>query len=194
MLQACRGRQTKPIMTAGIRVYLASPLGFSEAGRHFYTTILVPHLRALGYEVLDPWTLTDARRIQAAQSMAYGPAKREAWRTLNLEMGATNRAAIDAAQAVVAVLDGTDVDSGTAAEIGYAFARGKLVVGYRGDFRLSADNEGSTVNLQVEYFIRASGGTIVERYEDLGRSLSALALRRKSARAGIRSGGPKRVR
>jgi nucleoside 2-deoxyribosyltransferase len=128
------GRLTKPIMTARIRVYLASPLGFSEAGRHFYTTILVPHVRALGYEVLDPWTLTDARTIQAAQSMAYGPAKREAWRTLNLEMGATNRAAIDAAQAVVAVLDGTDVDSGTAAEIGYAFARGKLIVGYRGDF------------------------------------------------------------
>ena len=74
--------------------------------------------------------------------MAYGPAKREAWRTLNLEMGATNRAAIDAARAVVAVLDGTDVDSGTAAEIGYAFASGKLIVGYRGDFRLSADNEG----------------------------------------------------
>ena len=161
-------------MTAGIRVYLASPLGFSEAGRHFYTTILVPHVRALGYEVLDPWTLTDARKIQAAQSMTYGPAKREAWRTLNLEMGATNRAAIDAAQAVVAVLDGTDVDSGTAAEIGYAFARGKLIVGYRGDFRLSADNEGSTVNLQVEYFIRASGGTIVERYEDLGPALDSL--------------------
>ena len=85
-------------MTAGIRIYLAGPLGFSEAGRHFYTTVLVPYVRGLGYEVLDPWTLTDARKIQAAQSMAYGPAKREAWRTLNLEMGATNRAAIDAAR------------------------------------------------------------------------------------------------
>ena len=61
---------------------------------------------------------------------------------------------------VLAVLDGTDVDSGTAAEIGYAFAKGRPILGYRGDFRLSADNEGSTVNLQVEYFITASGGTI----------------------------------
>jgi nucleoside 2-deoxyribosyltransferase len=75
---------------------------------------------------------------------------------------------------VVAVLDGVDVDSGTAAEIGYAFARGKLIVGYRGDFRLSADNEGSIVNLQVEYFIRESGGTIVERYEDLESALRPL--------------------
>jgi nucleoside 2-deoxyribosyltransferase len=157
-----------------VRIYLASPLGFSEAGRHFHTTILVPFVQGLGYEVLDPWTLTDSRKIQAVQGMPYGPAKREAWRKLNLEMGETNRGAIDAARGVLAVLDGTDVDSGTAAEIGYAFARGKLIVGYRGDFRLSADNEGSIVNLQVEYFIRESGGTIVERYEDLASSLRPL--------------------
>ena len=72
------------------------------------------------------------------------------------------------------MLDGADVDSGTAAEIGYAFARGKLIVGYRGDFRVSADNEGALVNLQVEFFIRESGGTIVSRYEDLGPCLLSL--------------------
>ena len=182
-------------MSAKIRIYLAGPLGFSEAGRHFYNTVLVPHVRGLGYGVLDPWTLTDARRIRAVQDLPYGSAKREAWRALNLEMGATNRAAIDAARAVVAVLDGTDVDSGTAAEIGYAFARGKLIVGYRGDFRLSADNEGSTVNLQVEYFIRESGGTIVDRYEDLGRSLRALRTSRRPRSAGPRRRGrPRSVR
>jgi nucleoside 2-deoxyribosyltransferase len=162
------------MMSAKVRIYLAGPLGFSEAGRHFYNAVLVPFVRDLGYEVLDPWTLTDAGKIQAVQAMPYGPAKREAWRKLNREMGATNRAAIDDARGVVAVLDGTDVDSGTAAEIGYAFARGKLIVGYRGDFRLSADNEGSTVNLQVEYFILESGGTIVDRYEDLEASLGPL--------------------
>jgi nucleoside 2-deoxyribosyltransferase len=153
------------------RVYLASPLGFSEAGRHFLTAVLMPLVERLGYEVLDPWALTDPRRIEAVQRMPYGPARREAWRTLNAEIGANNRAAIDRAQAVLAVLDGVDVDSGTAAEIGYAFARGKLIVGYRGDFRLSADNEGSRVNLQVEFFIRESGGTIVERYADLASAL-----------------------
>src|SRR5262245_51751504 len=161
-------------VTTPARIYMASPLGFSEAGRHFYNGVLVPFVRSLGCEVLDPWTLTDARRIRAVQAMPYGPRKRAAWGRLNLEMGATNRAAIDASRVVVAVLDGTDVDSGTAAEIGYAFARGKLIVGYRGDFRLSADNEGSTVNLQVEYFIRESGGTIVERHEDLAQALAPL--------------------
>jgi nucleoside 2-deoxyribosyltransferase len=153
---------------------MAGPLGFSEAGRHFYASVLLPFVRSLGYDVLDPWTATDARRIEAVQKMPYGPERREAWRVLNQEIGANNRAAIDDARAVVAILDGADVDSGTAAEIGYAFARGKLIVGYRGDFRLSADNEGSTVNVQVEFFIRESGGAIVDRYEDLEPSLRAL--------------------
>ena len=153
---------------------MAGPLGFSEAGRHFYNAVLLPYVKSLGYEVLDPWALTDPRKIEAVERLPYGSERREAWRRLNREMAASNRAAIDQAQAVVAVLDGTDVDSGTAAEIGYAFASGKLIVGYRGDFRLSADNEGSTVNLQVEFFIHESGGTIVSRYEDLEASLRPL--------------------
>ena len=106
--------------------------------------------------------------------MPQGPDRRDAWRQLNEEIGANNRAAIDAAQGIVAILDGADVDSGTAAEIGYAFARGKVIVGYRGDSRVSADNEGGVINLQVEYFIRQSGGTIVNRYEDLEPSLLSL--------------------
>jgi nucleoside 2-deoxyribosyltransferase len=161
-------------MDGKVRIYMAGPLGFSEAGRAFHGSVLVPFVERLGFEAVDPWALADARKIEAIQRMPYGPERRDAWRVLNREIGATNRAAIDGAHGVVAVLDGVDVDSGTAAEIGYAFARGKLIVGYRGDFRLSADNEGSLVNLQVEYFIRESGGTIVERYADLESALRPL--------------------
>jgi nucleoside 2-deoxyribosyltransferase len=150
---------------------MAGPLGFSEAGRHFHDRVLVPLVKGLGYEVLDPWSLTDRAAIETVRRLPDGPERREAWRRLNREIAARNQAAIDQARVVLAVLDGVDVDSGTAAEIGYAFARGKRIVGYRGDFRLSADNEGSTVNLQVEFFIRESGGTIVSRYEDLEASL-----------------------
>ena len=134
-------------------------------------------MRGLGYTVLDPWALTDPRQLEALQALPPGPERREAWRALNGEIGARNRAAIDTAHGVVAVLDGVDVDSGTAAEVGYAFARGKWIVGYRGDFRLSADNEGSVVNLQVEFFIEKSGGSIVTRLSELSG-----ALRRAGAR------------
>jgi nucleoside 2-deoxyribosyltransferase len=144
-----------------VKVYLAGPLGFSEAGRAFHKGTLIPALVKLGCEVLDPWTLTDHAKIDAVLKLPYGPEKRDAWRRLNVEIGGNNRAAIDRCDLVFAVLDGVDVDSGTAAEIGYASARGKAILGYRGDFRLSADNEGSIVNLQVEYFIRESGGDII---------------------------------
>jgi nucleoside 2-deoxyribosyltransferase len=161
-------------MPGAARIYMAGPLGFSEAGRYFHASVLVPYVRALGYDVVDPWALTEPFKIEAARAMPPGPARQIAWERLNREIAARNCAAIDGAHGVVAVLDGPDVDSGTAAEIGYAFARGKLIVGYRGDFRLCADNEASIVNLQVEYFIRESGGTIVDRYQDLESSLRSL--------------------
>ena len=159
-------------------VYLAGPLGFSEAGRHFHGSVLLPSLRRIGLEVIDPWALTDPADVRAIASMPAGEGRLVAWRRLNQAIGRRNSEAIDACDAVVAVLDGVDVDSGTAAEVGYAFARGKRIFGYRGDFRLVADNEGAAVNLQVEYFILASGGTIVGTVDALAVTLRDLADRR----------------
>jgi nucleoside 2-deoxyribosyltransferase len=149
-----------------MKIYLAGPLGFSEAGRFYQDIVLLPALGRTGHEILNPWKLTDQRKIDVVLAMPYGPARRDAWRHLNAEIGGNNRAAINRSDAVFAILDGVDVDSGTAAEIGYAFAQGKPILGYRGDFRLAADNEGATVNLQVEYFIRQSGGDIVTSLAD----------------------------
>jgi nucleoside 2-deoxyribosyltransferase len=153
----CTNAQTGTTM----KVYVASPLGFSEVGRLFYNDKLLPLLKGSGCEVLDPWTLTPESEIKPVQNMPYGPARKIAWQKLNAVIGANNESAIRRADMVFAVLDGVDVDSGTAAEIGCGFALGKKILGYRGDFRLAADNDGAVVNLQVEYFIRASGGDIV---------------------------------
>jgi nucleoside 2-deoxyribosyltransferase len=157
----------RDIGSDSVAVYMAGPLGFSETGRHFYYNSLVQLIMKLGCQVLDPWKLTDQSKIDKVIAMPYGPEKRNAWRVLNAEIGQNNRMAIDRARAVLSVLDGADVDSGTAAEIGYAFAKGRIILGYRGDSRLSGDNEGSIVNLQVEYFIRASGGTIVTSFAEI---------------------------
>ncbi|HUO93158.1 MAG TPA: nucleoside 2-deoxyribosyltransferase [Rhizomicrobium sp.] len=156
-----------------MKLYLASPLGFSEAGRHFYSEVLIPRLAACGCAILDPWTLTDAAKVKAVTEMPYGAGRRDAWRTLSSEIGRNNAEAIAACEVLLAVLDGSDVDSGTAAEIGFAFALKKRIVGYRSDFRLAGDNEGSVVNLQVEYFIRESGGTIVSDLEAIPAALGA---------------------
>jgi len=166
--------------TMPMKIYLAGPLGFSEAGLAFHDAAILPLIARLGHVPLDPWAMHDtdpelAAEIKAAAGMPYGDAKRDAWRELNMRIGAKNRALIDACDMVFAVLDGVDVDSGTAAEIGYAFARAKPILGYRGDFRLSADNEGSIINLQVEYFIRASGGDIISTIADLAPALARIA-------------------
>jgi len=160
-----------------MKVYVAGPLGFSEAGRAFHAGSVLPALRGLNCEVLDPWTLTEQTKVDAVLAMPYGPQRRDAWRRLNHEIAENNRAAIDRCDLVFAVLDGVDVDSGTAAEIGYAFARGKPIIGYRGDLRATGDNEGALVNLQVEYFIRASGGTIIAGIEELPDALARIRSR-----------------
>ena len=90
---------------------------------------------------------------------------------MNAALGAANAALIETAQGVLAVLDGSDVDSGTAAEVGYAAALNKVVVGLRTDFRMAGDNPDAPVNLQVLHFITASGGVLAT---SLGAATDAL--------------------
>jgi nucleoside 2-deoxyribosyltransferase len=73
------------------------------------------------------------------------------------------------------VLDGVDVDSGTASEIAFAYALGKRVFGLRTDFRLTGDNEAALVNLQVRYWIDASGGSAVTSLGALRTAVGAWA-------------------
>ena len=152
-------------------IYLASALGFSESGRRFYYEELIPRLVSMGFKVIDPWLLTPESDIKAIKKMEYGPDRKLAWGKMNMIMGDRNSSAIDSSDGMLAILDGMDVDSGTASEIGYAYGKGKLIAGYRGDFRLSSDNEGAIVNLQVEYFIRKSGGDIVTSLENFDKIL-----------------------
>lgn len=138
----------------------------------FHARSIIPALKALGHILLDPWAQDGGASAIAA--LPLGEKRQEAWRRFNAETGRRNQLAIEECDAVFAVLDGTDVDSGTAAEIGYAYARGKPILGYRGDFRLSADNEGGIVNLQVEYFIRAGGGDIISALDQLPDAIAKL--------------------
>ncbi len=153
------------------KIYVASPLGFSEVSRDFYYKKLIPEIESCGFQVLDPWELAPLEKVKKVSKMPFDKNKLDAWKIINMEIGECNRQNIDLSDGVVAVLDGVDVDSGTASEIGYAYAKGKPILGYRGDFRLSADNIGGIVNLQVEYFIRKSGGTIITEFKNIKKEL-----------------------
>ena len=92
---------------------------------------------------------------------------------INRLVGQRNAELIRSVAGVLAILDGDDVDSGTAAEIGYAAALSRPVVGLRSDLRISGDNEATLVNLQVEWFVLESGGSLVTTLDDALAALRA---------------------
>jgi nucleoside 2-deoxyribosyltransferase len=159
-------------VTAVPAVYVAGPLGFSEPGRHYLTHVLHPRLAAAGWSVLDPWE-DPTGAVAETLALPAGPARREALVRMSRAIGERNRNLLAAADAVLAVLDGPDVDSGTAAEVGWAAAHHVPVVGWRSDFRL-ADHEAAPVNLQVEDFVLVSGGTMAVTLDEAVAALDRL--------------------
>jgi len=148
-----------------MKVYLASPLGFA-ASTKLYMDELERALAGTGIEIINPWKSDFNVAIQRANAIAAYAERVAALGRLNTEVGRHNEESIRASDAVLAVLDGVDMDPGTASEMGFAFALGKRVHGLRTDSRLIGDNEGSVINLQVQYWIEASGGKLVRTLDE----------------------------
>jgi nucleoside 2-deoxyribosyltransferase len=148
--------------TGATSVYVASPLGFTEPTRQYYESVLLPALRTAGLSPLDPWENDDPAIAAHVAEVDAAPAdhRLESLRKLNGAIGSRNIELLERADIVLAVLDGVDVDSGTAAEIGFAAARATPIIGLRTDQRQTGENEGCSVNLQVEHFILTSGGAM----------------------------------
>jgi len=147
------------------RIYLASPLGFSLELKPYLEKIKA-HLRQLGYEIFDPWEQPFSQAIRDASGIADHDDRFAAYARLAKEIGATNENGIRESEILLAVLDGTDVDSGTAAEIGFAMAIGKICHGLRTDWRDTGEF-GLPINLQVLHFIQESGGKLFRRIEEI---------------------------
>ena len=148
------------------RCYVASGLCFSDAGSYYYEHVYLPALRAVVTPV-DPWALTTAQEVAEARA-----GHRET--AFALEIGRRNEEAIRRCELLVAHLDGQEVDSGTAAEVGFAAGLGLRCFGLRTDLRESGE-PGVRVNLQVEHFVVASGGGIHSSLEELVEALRSSA-------------------
>jgi nucleoside 2-deoxyribosyltransferase len=98
-----------------MKIYMAGPL-FSTAELVFNKE-LASLLRKRGHEV-------------------FLPQEQEPRKDLPKAIFESDLKGLDWADAVVACLDGADPDSGTCWELGYAYARKKLSIVYRTDFRL----------------------------------------------------------
>jgi len=110
-----------------VSVYLSAAL-FSAAEQAFNQS-LARALTEAGYEVILPQEfdhLGDQDRI------------------FELNIGAISRAGL-----VLAVVDGPDVDSGVAWEMGYAYALGVPVVALRTDLRRRSETIGAAINIML---------------------------------------------
>ncbi len=148
------------------KIYLAGPL-FTIAEQDFNAG-LARFLEAEGFDVWLP--------------QEHEPRSKSARAIFRMDVKA-----IDQADMVVACMDGPDPDSGTAWECGYAYARGKPIVCFRTDFRISGDTPGAPYNLMLsesattrcEIPFRAEKAEFHRRLLD--RIRTALRTRRKKA-------------
>lgn len=150
-----------------LKIYLASPLGFSPENDS-YREKIKQHLVQLGHELFDPWSQEEsALRIKNALTIEDQTERKQAISLAAAFTGASNADGIRWADVVLAVLDGAELDSGTAAEVGFGAGIGKKCFGLRTDFRDTGDLPGLPLNLQVLHFINQSGGTLFRRIEDI---------------------------
>lgn len=161
--------------TKNTNVYLAGPDGFTPVLLDWHHNVLMPAVVTAGLTPISPWgKFVD--EFSAAFAMPQGPVRTAMFADLDERTGAANAKMIEGSAGMLAQLDGVDVDSGTASEVGYGSARGLFISGVRTDFRLSSDNEGTRVNLQVEYFITRTGGHVHAAIEPAIAELAALIL------------------
>jgi nucleoside 2-deoxyribosyltransferase len=159
----CAGREVGGCM----KIYLASPLGFALSTRSFMTDIEVA-LRIPGVELANPWSDDPLERERRDADCIFDMTERLArLKQINSLTGKANEESIRRCNMLVAVLDGPDVDSGTASEVGFAYGQGIPIYGIRTDLRRAGENSAAIVNLQVQYWIEASGGAITRDLEDL---------------------------
>ena len=109
-------------------IYLAGPL-FTIAERDFNAS-LAERLRSFGHTVFLPQE-QELREFTAKYIFA-------------VDVGG-----VDQAKMVVAIMDGSDPDSGTCWECGYAFGKGKPIIAVRTDFRGICDGGLAPYNLML---------------------------------------------
>jgi nucleoside 2-deoxyribosyltransferase len=148
------------------KVYLASPLGFSSELKS-YRDKIKRRLAEWGCIVLDPWEGPFRPAIEEASAMQDWSTRITTFKQITTEIGKSNEDMIRSCDVVLGVVDGPEVDSGTASEIGFAAALGKTCYGLRTDFRNCGDFDGIPINLQVLYWIESSGGQLFKRIEEI---------------------------
>ena len=108
--------------TCGMKLYFAGPL-FTTAERAWNAEVTAA-LRAAGHEIFLPQEQEPGKDAKGIFAFDVGR--------------------IDAAEGLVAIMDGPDPDSGSSWEVGYAYGTKKPIVLVRTDFRSAGDSGRNT--------------------------------------------------
>jgi len=149
------------------KLYLASHLGFSSEYLSYRDKIKC-HIIIQGLKIYDPWDNVDHKDdfAKALEIMEYDK-RLNAMKRIAMRIGLLNENLIRESDVLLAVLDGTEVDSGVASEVGFATGLGKICYGLRTDFRNCGEMDGIPINLQVLHFIEKSGGKLFRAIDDI---------------------------
>ena len=145
-----------------IGLYLANQLGFSETGRIALNIFIITKLEQIGYKVWEPFREgAKYLDIEHINSLNTYEERRKAFAIANQKIARNNIIMPSKSKVMAPILDGGhSVDDGVAGELGEYYARGYgPIIALRTDFRLS-ENIGCLVNLQLEKYIKKSGGKI----------------------------------
>jgi len=128
-----------------MKIYFTGPL-FSEAERYWIRST-IQQIESFSFrhgaqiEIIFPYDLITQPEIESLGNNAKH------------EIFSRCKSHLDDADMVIALLDGPQVDDGTAWEIGYFYARkkpGQKIIGVRTDLRRSGECEGGCVNSMIE--------------------------------------------
>jgi len=136
-------------------IYLAGPL-FTLAEQTWLRGLKATLMKQ-GHEVCWPLEL-----FKDGQISTWGP-------TAPRRIMERCRDALDKCDLVVAWIDGTQVDDGTAWEVGYAYAHSKPIHGLRTDFRQGGDTPHSIVNAMIEGSCQTISRSVADLLHALGR-------------------------
>ncbi|MCX6745686.1 MAG: nucleoside 2-deoxyribosyltransferase [Candidatus Parcubacteria bacterium] len=147
------------------KLYLAGSYGFKEIDRNGIQPLI--DILAKKFELILPFEKAKDKGLRLAEleqelrsdKPSVSPAQiLKEMQAINFQIGFGNVEHIRACDRILAIADGPDQDAGAAAECGFGYALGKRCDAYRNDFRPSGENSACIMSLQLEYFIRASGG------------------------------------
>ena len=157
-------------------LYLANSFGFAETTRpELYR---IKKILSKKYIVLEPFEQNAKianRYLALIEKETNINVIERLYREMAYKIGKQNVELMERSDVMLAIFDAPPVEEGVASEVGYFYAKNKPVYALKTDFRPRGDNPFIEVNLQIEYFVKDSGGKIFKSVAEMTKYMYKIA-------------------